>query len=244
VLRSFAQRDPIERPHRVEAVAGERETQVVRAGSRLDADRGQPGHAVVVDRRRKWQACHHLSIASVKPDLEFTRRRRGRMQVDRVAVLAELEIEWKLANRCIERGTARQVGAAPQPAQVHDVDEKSRSLTLHRCIIFEVQHDALVGAGFQLLARAHVVRHRFGRLEFSRGIAQSELTVPSGRERQAAAEVAVVDALTRRPAEFRDGRGARPGHPLDTLLRRMCSVQTFAWMPMTCGICSVVRPVT
>src|SRR5207344_3540027 len=39
------------------------------------------------------------------------------------------------------------------------------------------------------------------------------------RERQAAAEVAVVDALTRRPAEFRDGRGARPGHPLDTLLR-------------------------
>src|SRR5688572_5560285 len=189
----------------------------MRTGTRLDRRGRKPRDHITRPGRGERQAGQQLAVAAVEPDLELPFGRRGRAQPYRVAIAADLEVEWELANRRGNLRDLRQLRTLVDPAGLHDVDQEHRARPGKRRVVLEIEHQ-LVRTGAQLLAPTKPGLWRLRRAEGRiRGVEAYRL-VPAASTRQPTVEIRIVEPLGGRPTDLRHGGGARKRHPLQPIL--------------------------
>src|SRR6184192_4131435 len=134
------------------------------------------------------------------------------VELDRLDVLADLEIERHLPDRHRQFRGGRELGGGQHPAGIHDVDEKHRARPLDRRVILERQ-DELGGAGLEVLAHVPIVRpdaprrcEHIVRVVHAKRLQTMELRGQPQRE------IRPVETARRRPTDLGEGGRTRPGH--------------------------------
>ena len=138
---TVSERDPLERPDRVDRGRAKRRHRSPRpacGGIRTGPITVTPGlPAAAASGTRATGSPRQSPVRISSSPLRGPRVAAA----DRVRVLADLEVEWQLAHGGAERCAPREIRVAPDPAGIDDVHVEDRALALERRVVLEAQHE-------------------------------------------------------------------------------------------------------